>query len=381
MSEKVTLKPHNFIPYTLVPNFFIDGFIAKANGEFVKVYLVLLRFMSIGQLDFDLNSIADQLLMTESDVLRALNYFQSEQLITLTYLNNRLTEIHLIHLNPNDSNYTNDSNLNAVSNTLNSDSRYYQNDSVPILNNISRDVTSEYSTPKVISSKPEYTTKEIAYFAENDDFKQLLYIAQKYLGKTLSSNDVKTIISFTDWLNLPIDVIELLIEYCVGNDHRNMRYIEKVAVDWADNEINTIEKAKVRTETYNKSYFVILKAYGITDRTPTPKQIKLMDKWLNDYSFDISIIIEACQRTIAQINKAEMRYTDSILGTWSSENVRTLIDIDRLDNNHQKPIKITKQTKLTNKFNNYSQRNYDYDELEKKALELRLRESKEKRYS
>ena len=225
---------------------------------------------------------------------------------------------------------------------------------------------------------------EITRFSETDDFNQLLYITQKYLVKTLSTNEVKTIISFHDWLGLPMDVIELLIEYCVGNDHKNMRYIEKVAIDWADDGINTIEKAKVRTETYNKSYFVILKAYGITDRTPTPNQIRLMDKWLNEYQLDLPVIVEACERTIAQINKAEMRYTDSILNTWHKEKVHTLSDIQRLDDNRPKnnySQKPAKQAGKPNKFNNYSQRDYDYDELEKKALELRLRESNGKRYS
>lgn len=421
MDNKVILRPHNYIPYTLVPNFFIDGFLAKANGEFIKVYLVLLRYMAVGQLDFDLGQIADHLLMTESDVLRALNYFQSEGLLTLTYSGNRLQEIHLSHLSPKDSDYAPIAKEGPSEyQTPSNDYKYSSNDNYEASftesrysNNFTQEAppqdythrqdlsrSTDYneanrasyikpqvkdipaSNLKVISNRPEYTTKEIAVYAEETEFSQLLYIVQKYLGKTLSTNEVKTIISFHDWLGLPIDVIELLIEYCVDNDHRNMRYIEKVAIDWADNEINTIEKAKVRTETYNKSYFVILKAYGITDRSPTPNQIKLMDKWLNKMHFDLGIIVEACERTILQINKAEMRYTDSILETWASANVKVLSDIEDLDQNRPKKSYNKPAAKqANNKFSNYNQRQYDYDELEKKALELRLKESNGKRYS
>ena len=423
MSNQVILRPHNFIPYTLMPNFFIDGFLPKANGEFVKVYLVLLRYMSVGQLDFTLGRIADHLLMTESDILRALRYFQQEGLLSLTYENNELREIHLVHLEPTgpetphnrNQEFQQDYHADYQNENYNPSQQSQRTGESP--NNYNYEP--QYTTPqyppgnnynhynqdmeqerqplptsrdsfhgkndsghlKVISSKPDYTNKEIATFAERDDFHQLLYITQKYLSKTLSSNEVKTIIGFHDWLGLPIDVVELLIEYCVDNDHRNMRYIEKVAIDWADNGINTIEKAKVRTETYQKSYFVILKAYGITDRSPTPNQIQLMDKWLNDYQFDMSIIIEACERTIAQINKAEMRYTDSILNTWFKESVKTIDDIRQLD--AKRPTKQTyskANNKKNNSFNSYNQRNYDYDELEKKALEMRLRDSG-KRYS
>ncbi len=439
MSNNVILRPHNFIPYTLVPNFFIDRYMQKANGEFIKVYLVLLRYMSIGQLDFNLGHIADHLMMTESDILRALKYFQQDGLLTLTFNNNQLAEIHFTHMDPispeptnrsitpdyrhpsgddypsaygddsyssnmpssqmgeNNGHYNNrqeysqaqpyDSHTHGYNSTIHTTPNHSGTPSRKDLNIGDSDYNGKSTTRpdsshlKVISSKPDYTNKEIAGFAERDDFNQLLYITQKYLGKTLSATEVKTIISFNDWLGLPIDVVELMIEYCVDNDHRNMRYIEKVAIDWADNGINTIEKAKVRTETYQKSYFVILKAYGITDRSPTPNQIQLMDKWLNDYQFDTDIIVEACQRTITQINKAEMRYTDSILNTWHREHVRTLEDIRDLDTKRPpKNFNNQQGVKKNNSFNGYNQRSYDYDELEKKALEMRLRESG-KRYS
>lgn len=416
MNSTVKLRPHNFIPYTLVPNFFIDHHLAKANGEFIKVYLVLLRFMSVGQLDFSLNKIADVLMMTESDVRRALTYFETEGLLTLAFEGNRLREIHLTNMSPNTPTYdTPNQNNSYVADTSNQYEPVYNNTANHPVNHTASHTTNQHDmsypsqvfqghesyTPepevpmdvsfeeprrnlKVVNSKPDYSTSEIAYYADQDDFKQLLYITEKYMGKTLSSNDVQTIISFHDWLGLPTDVIELLVEYCVDNDHRHMRYIEKVAIDWADSGINTIEKAKVRTETYNKSYFAILKAYGITDRSPTPKQIKTMDKWLNEYQLDISVITNACERTIEQINKPEMRYTDSILAAWVKEGVRTVSDLSKLPAKPQTNYNNSKKysnTKKPNNFSNYSQRDYDYDALEKKALEMRLKESNGKRYS
>ncbi len=385
----VKLKPHNFVPYTLVPNFFIDQCIAKANGEFIKVYLILLRYMTSSNLNLNLNQIADVLLMTESDVLRALNYFQSERLITLTFENHQLTEIHLNHLDSTSPNDPDDHKYNLPNDDDFSDTVYR-----PAQNESSSAPNQSQGRPsnhlRVIHTKPDYTTKEIARFASQDEFTQLFYIIQKYLGKTLSGEEVKTIIGFHDWLGLPIEVIELMIEYCVDNDHRNMRYIEKVAIDWADNEINTIEKAKVRTETYKRSYFTILKAYGITDRSPTPQQIKLMDRWLNTYHMDIKVIEEACMRTINQINKAEMRYTDTILSSWSNQGVKILSDLEKIDETSKKTTASNKplqsgasknSTKRPNAFNDYDQRQYDYEALEKKAMELRMQEFNGKRFS
>lgn len=409
-NRHVQLRPHNFIPYTLVPNFFIDQCLAKTNGEFIKVYLVLLRYMSVGQLNFDLSQIADLLLMTESDVLRALNFFQSEKLLTLVYDDNTLCEIHLNHMDPSAPDYRPTLGDEAYAYHAQrrdgsfGDPHSIDQAPVPSSNASAKPQAKAVDSPstedakpplRVIQSKPEYSVQELSRFVEQEDMKQLIYMVQKYLGKTLSSQEMQMIVSFHDWLGLPIEVIELLIEYCVENDHRHMRYIEKVAIDWSESGITTVEKAKTRTETYNKSYFTILRAYGITDRSPTPGQIKLMDKWLATYNMDMDVIVEACHRTIMQINKAEMRYTESILNAWNQAGVRIMKDVEALDQQFDQDAAKTSKTnaptskpsntkaggKKPNQFTNYDQRTYDFDALEKRALELRLKEFDGKRYS
>ncbi len=57
---------------TMVANEFIDRYMAGANGEYVKVYLYLLRHQSEA---LDIGAIADALNHTESDVRRALGYW------------------------------------------------------------------------------------------------------------------------------------------------------------------------------------------------------------------------------------------------------------------------------------------------------------------
>ena len=54
---------------TVVSNEFIDNYMARANGEYVKVYLYLLRHQ---QEEVSIGQIADALNHTEADVQRAL---------------------------------------------------------------------------------------------------------------------------------------------------------------------------------------------------------------------------------------------------------------------------------------------------------------------
>ena len=58
---------------TPVPDVFIDTYMAGASGEYVKVYLYLLRHQ---QEEVSIGQIADALNHTEADVQRALAYWQ-----------------------------------------------------------------------------------------------------------------------------------------------------------------------------------------------------------------------------------------------------------------------------------------------------------------
>lgn len=80
---------------TILSNIFIDRFMPKANGEFVKVYIYLLRMLGRPEEAFGLSQMADSLFCTEGDILRALKYWESEKLVTLLYEEAELTGITL----------------------------------------------------------------------------------------------------------------------------------------------------------------------------------------------------------------------------------------------------------------------------------------------
>ena len=63
---------------TVVSNEFIDNYMARANGEYVKVFLYLLRHD--GE-EVTVSAIADALDHTEADVKRALAYWEEAGLL------------------------------------------------------------------------------------------------------------------------------------------------------------------------------------------------------------------------------------------------------------------------------------------------------------
>ena len=119
--------------------------------------------------------------MLESDVIRALNYWAEQNLITLSY--NSQNEISGITLESILRNrYIVKGITSTETNLLASASG--QSESIPV----------PESTGHVIPAKRKYTPREILDFADNDTFNDIQLLAQTYLGRPLSSNDINSIL-------------------------------------------------------------------------------------------------------------------------------------------------------------------------------------------
>ncbi len=332
---KLTLTNYAQSNTTVLENEFIDQHMVKANGEYVKVYLLLLRHLNKPEGALSVSEMADLLECTENDVRRALRYWKKQNLVDYK----EQTE--------------EDRAKNAVSN------------SVPAK------VPDTDSAAAAAPNIQQYRSRE-----ERKEFKELLFVAEQYLGKTLSSVDIDTITYFYDTLHMPVELIEYLIEYCVENNHKSMHYIRKVALSWCEQKITTVSEAKSSTVLYNKNCYSVLNAYGIKGRAPAASELAYIRKWNEEYCFTLDIILEACNRTMNTIHQPNFEYTDTILKNWFEKNVHHRKDIDTLDADYQKEKERRKKLSVkpagnikSNKFNNFNGRSYDMDSLERRLVQ------------
>jgi len=354
------IQNNNSNDFTLVSNRFLDIYMPETNGEFIKIYLYLLR-SSVGHVSPpSLATIADTLNCTEKDIERALTYWCKKGVLNLSFDDKKhITDITFFDLSNED--------FSTQTNTKPSEP--------PKAEPVDKDA-SKTDAPKALSSS---RVKELK---ANEDVKQMLFIAEQYLGKTLSPTDSSRLLYFYEELHFSPELIEYLIEYCVSKGNKSTRYIEKVALAWHEEGITSITTAKAASNTYNKNYFSILKALGVSNRNPVDSEVKIMARWLNDFGLSLDIIIEACNRTITATGKTSFPYADSILTTWNDAKVRTLSDIADLDKTHQTNKATAKKgvsrTKKPTKFNNFTQRVYDFDNLEKQLLKKQSQNNKAK---
>lgn len=352
--------PHNHIS---VPRVFIDKYMADANGEFVKVYLFLLRCMgSSAASDCSISAIADHFNYTEKDILRALKYWEKVGVLSIE-LNekNQLTGVCFKDLTGGVQ--------HTASNTITVSRETSVIEETPIVEDV-KPVRAKKPAPA--SKKREYTLDEVKAFTNNHEVSELLFIIETYLKHPLNSTEMNTVFFWYDGLKFSGELIEYLVEYCITNGHSSLRYMDKVALGWAENGIDSIEKAKEHVSIRSKAYYSIMKAFGISGRNLADSEIVFVNKWSKEFAFDIEIIQEACKRTISATQKPSFEYADTILTNWHNQNVHTLKDIAALDEAFSKTKRTTTPTANAtvkrNKFNNFEQRTYDFDKLEKMLL-------------
>lgn len=328
-----------------VPNWFITDYMPTASCGHLKVYLYLLSASTNGTQDLTLEDVASTLDMLYSEVITALKFWNDIGVITFKEASDTSSECEELTF-------------------------YMEKPSPPI----AKETQSTRSIAKTFiqQTRPNYSAAELnIYKQEDQSISRLFYLAEEYLGKLLTPSDQQILFGLYDWLHLPLDMIEYIIEYCASNNHTNLRYIEKVAISWVDEGITNLDAAKNKAN-YDKRYTKILAELGLSSQVITKVQKEFIDKWLNTYKLSVEIILEACKRTVSQTKNPSLKYVDSILASWSKTNVKTIADITELDKayaensvktNASAPTRTQKASK-NQKFTSTYTHNWDFDQLE-----------------
>ena len=354
---------------TIVSNRFIDEFMPQANDAQLKIYLYLLRSMNAGMLSagrsLDIPEIADVFNHTEKDVMRALKYWEKCGVLLLEYdAAKNLTGIRLLDLTGSRAAEGNSPEKvsSPKASPAVSEGRAAEKTAA----------ASSRTSGQEDYARPSYSLDDLKAFQEKDSTAQLLFIAEQYLGKTLTRTDVDAITYFYDTLHMSADLIEYLIETCVENGHKSMHYIQKVAFSWVEEGIQTVSQAKEQSMIYSRNCYAVLNAFGIKNRGPAASELTYIKKWAEEYGFSSDIIQEACRRTITATHQPSFEYADSILTRWHQNNVRHLADITALDDAFQKEKNagraVARSRTAVKNMNNFERRSYDMDALEEQLL-------------
>ena len=360
---------------TSIANIFIEKYMINANGSYVKVYLYLCKSIQTGDAGISVAGIADKLESTEKDVLRALQYWEKQGLINLSFSDSsELTGIELLYPESSaDFSVANKSDIISPTSAFNDTAISAEKD-----NYAASEENANNSNNNIDITVSEETEKLLA---GNENFTWTCHVIESYLNRPLKSTEVQLISYLYGTLHFSSDLLLYLYDYCISLGKTIVKYIQTVALSWDENKIKTPEDAQLMTTNYNSVYTAVSKAFGL-GRPLAMIEKKFVDHWQNDWKMDLGVILDACGRTMLKIHKADFKYTEGILDNWHKADVHTIQGVEKADKAYadmqaEKKTQKTPANKTVNKssgknqFQSFQQRGasqFEVDELEKKLI-------------
>lgn len=352
--------------YTSVSNHFIDYYLQEAPGEFVKVYLCLLRLMEEPESEISVATLADRLANSEKDVMRALTYWAKKGILVLEHDQDELIRVEAVDVQPP---------AEAPQTVLASEpegSYTVKEASASEEKQVEPDQQADSSSWDGAGEDPLS-----AYWdgsrAVDEDFKMLLTAAEYYLVRPIVSKDIDLFVYLHDELGFSYELIEYLVEYCVGRGKNDVRYMEEVALNWHRKGIDSVSDAKQESQTFCRDNRAVMKAFGITGRVLGKKERDFVDHWINEDKFSLDLVVEACDHTMTAIHSPSFEYTDKILRAWKEAGVKEVSDARRVSEERRQAAEARREQGKTrtaanrsgapNRFHNFEQRKVNYDAL------------------
>lgn len=344
----ITITTEKNETYSSISNFFIDYYMTSASGEFVKVYLYLVRQLSSRE-PISVAEIADHFNLTEKDICRAIKYWISQDVMRLNY-NDKKEPVGITLLPLQDKSHQKSDSMDGLS-LLSMDYMVEDNSPAAIAASATTQAASAQTAPVQadtqnisaatdISAVPAHAlplkaavTPEILRKKQEDGIlSDLIFETEAYFGRPLSMPETESLIYIYDQLDFSQELIEYLIEYCLTMGKASFRYAETVAASWYEKGIDTVEKAKSDSNAYNPFYRKVFSELGIRRGNPTSIESAYIDAWSNEMNFSEDLILLACQKAIlSKPQSANFAYVNGILENWHKNGVKSLRDVQQLD--------------------------------------------------
>lgn len=311
MNNYQFLSDNENLGVTAVENLFINHYMPKAQGAYVKVYLYGLSQCATNNATALNNQELAQLFdMTEGDVIKAWEYWEEQNVLSLSYSGDDVF--------------------------------------ITYFNIVSKMLSSSSAIPNRKKETGRNASDQKSGTAEDPEAKRLTYmyrhIEDMYGSRTLTKKDYLQIETWLHDMHFTPETVVLLVEYSMNLINKKetpftaaqiTSYMATVAQSWYAVGIRDYNQAETYiNESQEKQhlYYAVYKYLGLKGNPSTPHK-KLMDKWLDKYHYDMPMITAAMERSM----KTDLRYIDGILKRWFEAGHKTLADTQR-----DLPVKIKK---------------------------------------
>ncbi|MBR5287698.1 MAG: DnaD domain protein [Clostridia bacterium] len=245
---------------TPVENMFITEYMLRAPGDFVKVYLYALMLCYHNAERMSLTSMAKDLDMTEEEVERAFRYWAREGLCR-------------------------------------------QVGDQPVRYTL-------YNLKQITLTRAQTPSEQLYHRDFVEEIRRVLD------AQTVSSSDLQKIFDWVDVLELPEEVVLMLLQTERQNSRTgrvSIAIADKTAHEWAQGGVKTVEdveKIVIIGRERENHLRKLLARLGMR-RTPSDDEKAMYTKWIEEWGFTPDAVQEACRETTK--GTPTMAYLDGIL--------------------------------------------------------------------
>lgn len=192
---------------------------------------------------------------------------------------------------------------------------------------------------------PVYTEQAVTENLQDQGFSCLVGQAQRLLGRILSTEELKCLLSIHEYLRLPGEVVSVLISYCIQRNRArgvrapSMRNIEKEAYRWSDEGIDTMDAAVLYVQQQlarQSRHGRIAAILQVSGRRLTQGEESYVNQWL-EWGFPDDAIRLAYEKTCLNTGGLRWQYLHSILKSWHEKGLHSLKQIREGDGGAKKP--------------------------------------------
>jgi DnaD/phage-associated family protein len=294
---------HDDLGYTLIENSFINHYMPYAKGEYVKVYLLGLKYCFNYNKDNAVNNrdIAKILDLVVTDVVKAWEYWENAGLVEISRKSDDDYEI------------------------------FYQNISSKILN-------SSCPLPENRKNTAPVPAENEAELTETRIREMNKAIQGMYGSRSLRHKEYMLFKSWIEDYSFTPEAVILLMEYSMNiiNDKNPplktdqiYNYIKSVGRSFYDHGVTDHFSAENHIKQYKYEQQLLYKIANYINfgENIPEKAKKTLERWIKVYQFPEDVIKEGIDRAVNNKNNPSLSYIDKILSNWYEKGYKTLADV------------------------------------------------------
>ncbi len=278
---------------TEIDNIFINDYLPFAQPAFSIVYIYGLYLCNSNSFDNELSNFAKTLNMSEEDVIGAFEYWEEQGLVKI--LRTQTLQVTYIPLK----------------NVLTAN-KLYKPDKYEIFNQQANDI---FAGKRAIS-KHEY--QEYYDFLERYHFEQ--------------------------------EALLMIMKYCVETKKSAVgyNYILTVAKNWANEGITSTKQVEDRLKSFEDKDSNLNEIFSVLSikRNPYVEERSLLNKWLNDYGFNLDVILHICKKAKKK-SLMSFEKIDAILTRYYEMKLFSIMEIDSFEKEKSDLYSLAKEINKT----------------------------------